>query len=102
MSTPVAPARARNSGVGFTSWTTRPSGDSIKSTARTPPPTAAAVGGGVLAVDLMESPEGLVVHEVNPTPEFRALAGATGVDIAGRSEERRVGEGGRAGRAPAA
>jgi [lysine-biosynthesis-protein LysW]--L-2-aminoadipate ligase len=45
---------------------------------------AAAVGGGVLAVDLMESPDGLVVHEVNPTPEFRALAGATGVDIAGR------------------
>jgi [lysine-biosynthesis-protein LysW]---L-2-aminoadipate ligase len=45
---------------------------------------AKAVGGGVLAVDLMESPEGLVVHEVNPTPEFRALTGATGVDIAGR------------------
>lgn len=45
---------------------------------------AAAVGGGVLAVDLMESPDGLVVHEVNPTPEFKALAGATGVDIADR------------------
>jgi [lysine-biosynthesis-protein LysW]--L-2-aminoadipate ligase len=45
---------------------------------------AAAVGGGVLAVDLMESPHGLVVHEVNPTPEFRALTGATGIDIAGR------------------
>ncbi len=45
---------------------------------------AAAVGGGVLAVDLMESSGGLVVHEVNPTPEFKALAGATGADIAGR------------------
>jgi [lysine-biosynthesis-protein LysW]---L-2-aminoadipate ligase len=45
---------------------------------------AEAVGGGVLAVDLMESPSGLVVHEVNPTPEFKALAGATGADIAGR------------------
>jgi len=45
---------------------------------------AAAVGGGVLAVDLMESPEGLVVHEVNPTPEFKALTGATGVDVADR------------------
>ena len=45
---------------------------------------AAAVGGGVLAVDLMESPEGLVVHEVNPTPEFRALSGATGIDVAGK------------------
>jgi [lysine-biosynthesis-protein LysW]---L-2-aminoadipate ligase len=44
---------------------------------------AAAVGGGVLAVDLMESARGLVVHEVNPTPEFKALAAATGADIAG-------------------
>lgn len=45
---------------------------------------AKAVGGGVLAVDLMESPDGLLVHEVNPTPEFKALAGATGVDIAAK------------------
>ena len=45
---------------------------------------AEAVGGGVLAVDLMESPAGLVVHEVNPTPEFTALSAASGVDIAGR------------------
>jgi len=45
---------------------------------------AHAVGGGVLAVDLMESPDGLVVHEVNPTPEFRALTTATGVDVAGK------------------
>lgn len=44
---------------------------------------AEAVGGGVLAVDLMEGPGGLVVHEVNPTPEFKALAAATGADIAG-------------------
>lgn len=44
---------------------------------------ARAVGGGVLAVDLMEGPHGLVVHEVNPTPEFKALAAATGADIAG-------------------
>lgn len=43
-----------------------------------------AVGGGVLAVDLMEAPEGLVVHEVNPTPEFKALTAATGIDVAGR------------------
>lgn len=45
---------------------------------------SAAVGGGVLAVDMMESPTGLVVHEVNHTPEFKALTAATGVDIAGR------------------
>jgi [lysine-biosynthesis-protein LysW]---L-2-aminoadipate ligase len=50
-----------------------------------------AVGGGVLAVDLMESPNGLVVHEVNPTPEFKALAAATGVDIAGRIVDFTVG-----------
>jgi len=44
---------------------------------------AEAVGGGVLAVDLMEGRDGLVVHEVNPTPEFKTLAAATGADIAG-------------------
>ncbi len=45
---------------------------------------SAAVGGGVLAVDLMESPEGLVVHEVSPTPEFRALSVATGINVAAK------------------
>ncbi len=45
---------------------------------------AAAVGGGVLAVDLMESERGLLVHEVNPTPEFKTLAAATGADVAGK------------------
>jgi [lysine-biosynthesis-protein LysW]---L-2-aminoadipate ligase len=44
---------------------------------------ADAVGGGVLAVDLMEGPHGLLVHEVNPTPEFKTLAATTGVDVAG-------------------
>ena len=44
---------------------------------------SAAMGGGVLAVDVMEGPHGLTVHEVNPTPEFKALQAATGVDIAG-------------------
>jgi [lysine-biosynthesis-protein LysW]---L-2-aminoadipate ligase len=48
---------------------------------------AQAVGGGVLAVDLMESPQGLVVHEVNPTPEFKALSSTTNVDIAGKIVE---------------
>ena len=54
---------------------------------------AAAVGGGVLAVDLMESPNGLVVHEVNPTPEFKALTAATSVDIAGAIVDYAVGVG---------
>jgi len=45
---------------------------------------AEAMGGGILAVDLMEAPSGLVVHEVNPTPEFKSLQAATGLDIADR------------------
>ncbi len=51
---------------------------------------AEAVGGGVLAVDLMESPRGLLVHEVNPTPEFKALTAATGVDVAARIVEHAI------------
>ncbi len=42
---------------------------------------AKAVGGGMLAVDLVESPEGLVVIEVNYTMEFRNSIDTTGVDI---------------------
>lgn len=52
---------------------------------------AEAMGGGVLAVDVMEGPSGLLVHEVNPTPEFKALQGTTGVDIARRIVEYAVG-----------
>jgi [lysine-biosynthesis-protein LysW]--L-2-aminoadipate ligase len=45
---------------------------------------AAAVGGGVLAVDLVEDPaHGPLVTEVGPADEFRQLAKATGIDIAG-------------------
>lgn len=54
---------------------------------------AHAMGGGVLAVDLMESPKGLVVHEVNPTPEFKALQAATGADIPGAIVDYTVGIG---------
>jgi [lysine-biosynthesis-protein LysW]--L-2-aminoadipate ligase len=43
---------------------------------------AEAVGGGILAVDIFETPEGrLVVSEVNHTPEFRNSIEPTGVDI---------------------
>lgn len=43
---------------------------------------AAAVGGGVLGVDLMPNPEGqLLVHEVNHTMEFKAAVAATGFDL---------------------
>lgn len=44
---------------------------------------AQAVGGGLLAIDLLESPEcGLLVNEVNHTMEFRNSSAPTGVDIA--------------------
>ncbi len=45
---------------------------------------ARAVGGGVLAIDLLEHPDGLLVSEVNYTMEFRNSIDTTGVDIPGR------------------
>ncbi len=44
---------------------------------------ARAVGGGVLAVDLLETPAGLLVNEVNYTMEFRNSIDTTGVNIPG-------------------
>ncbi len=45
---------------------------------------AKAVGGGVLAVDLVEDPKrGLLVNEVNHTMEFHTVQPLTGIDIAG-------------------
>lgn len=43
---------------------------------------SAAVGGGALAVDLLEDRDALLVNEVNATMEFRNSVGPTGVDIA--------------------
>lgn len=43
---------------------------------------ARAVGGGVLAMDVFESPDGLVINEINHTMEFRNSSAPTGVDIA--------------------
>lgn len=46
--------------------------------------TAHAVGGGALAIDVLEDPSrGYLVNEVNHTMEFHTLAPTTGVDIAG-------------------
>ncbi len=42
---------------------------------------AKAVGGGVVAIDLFETPEGLSVNEVNYTMEFRNSIDTTGVNI---------------------
>lgn len=44
---------------------------------------SAAVGGGLLGVDLMETGDGYTVHEVNHTVEFKALDSCTDVDVAG-------------------
>lgn len=55
-----------------------------------------AVGGEVLAIDLMEDGEAdgdLLVHEVNHTTEFRNSIEPTGVDLPGRIVDRLVGVG---------
>jgi [lysine-biosynthesis-protein LysW]--L-2-aminoadipate ligase len=45
---------------------------------------AHAVGGGVVAIDLLEDPErGFLVNEVNHTMEFHSTVPLTGVDIPG-------------------
>ncbi len=44
---------------------------------------AAAVGGGILAVDVIEHPErGMLVNEVNHTMEFHTVQPLSGIDIA--------------------
>jgi [lysine-biosynthesis-protein LysW]---L-2-aminoadipate ligase len=46
---------------------------------------AQAVGGGVLAVDVLEDPDrGYLINEINHTMEFRNSIAPTGVDIPGR------------------
>jgi [lysine-biosynthesis-protein LysW]--L-2-aminoadipate ligase len=45
---------------------------------------AKAVGGGVVAIDVLEGPEGLLVNEVNYTMEFRNSIDTTGVNIPGK------------------
>ncbi len=49
---------------------------------------AQAVGGVVVAIDLLETADGqLLVNEVNHTPEFHGAAQATDADVAGRIVE---------------
>ena len=49
---------------------------------------AAAVGGGVLAVDLIEHSErGYLVNEINHTMEFHTMQPVSGIDIAGEIVE---------------
>ncbi|HUZ69845.1 MAG TPA: lysine biosynthesis protein LysX [Candidatus Saccharimonadales bacterium] len=60
---------------------------------------AAAVGGGVLAIDLLEDDDRLLVSEVNATMEFRNSIDVTGVDIPGKVADhvRAVARGARVG-----
>ncbi|HEX3303670.1 MAG TPA: lysine biosynthesis protein LysX, partial [Thermomicrobiales bacterium] len=46
--------------------------------------SARAVGGGVVAIDLLESENGILVNEVNYTMEFRNSIDTTGVNIPAR------------------
>src|SRR5438270_8892089 len=43
---------------------------------------ANAVGGGFLAIDLLEHEDGLLVNELNYTPEFHGFMSATGIPVA--------------------
>lgn len=45
--------------------------------------TVAALGEGVLGIDVFETKKGLLVNEVNHTMEFKNVQRVTGVDIAG-------------------
>ncbi|WP_336000804.1 lysine biosynthesis protein LysX [Halorientalis halophila] len=45
---------------------------------------SAAVGGGLLGIDLMGTEDGYTVHEVNHNVEFKALNEATDVDVPAR------------------
>lgn len=63
---------------------------------------ARAVGGGVLAVDLLEAPDGrLLVNEVNHTMEFRNSVEPTGVNIPDRILDYVLSQGGRRAVLPA-
>ena len=45
---------------------------------------SAAVGGGLLGIDLMETADGYTVHEVNHTVEFKSLTGTSDIDVPAR------------------
>lgn len=45
--------------------------------------TSDAVGGGILAMDLFETKDGLTINEINHTMEFRNSEAPTGVSISG-------------------
>jgi [lysine-biosynthesis-protein LysW]--L-2-aminoadipate ligase len=63
---------------------------------------ARSVGGGVVAIDLLESDRGLLVNEVNYTMEFRNSIDTTGVNIPGKIVDYTLQQGERMGRSSAA
>lgn len=65
--------------------------------ARVSEAAAAAVGGGVVAVDVFETDAGYLVNEVNGTMEFRNSVHTTGVDIPGLVAEHALSLGARDG-----
>lgn len=48
---------------------------------------AKAVGGGIVAIDIFETPQGLLVNEVNYTMEYKNSIVTTGVNIPGKMVE---------------
>ncbi len=48
---------------------------------------AKAVGGGIVAIDVFETPEGYLINEINHTTEFRNSSAPTGVNIPGKIVE---------------
>jgi len=48
---------------------------------------AKAVGGGVVAIDVFETPDGFLINEINHTTEFRNSSAPTGVNIPARIVE---------------
>jgi [lysine-biosynthesis-protein LysW]--L-2-aminoadipate ligase len=52
---------------------------------------AKAVGGGVVAIDVFETPDGYLINEINHTTEFRNSSAPTGVNIPARIVEYVVG-----------
>jgi [lysine-biosynthesis-protein LysW]--L-2-aminoadipate ligase len=48
---------------------------------------AKAVGGGIVAIDVFESAQGLMVNEVNYTMEYKNSISTTGVNIPGKMVE---------------
>ena len=60
--------------------------------------TAQAIGGGLLAIDLFETDDGLIVNEVNHTMEFRNSIETTGVNIPAKMVDYVIAQGRRVNR----